>query len=196
VVIGLLVLLGGENAALVFFHLRRGALNSRCLATLDVCLGMAALVIVVALLKPAANPDTDNILYPYTVTTVSVIGMVYRRISASVVAAALASAVYVSATVGRFGVGSGTSILANATTYWAWAVAGWFLADRFCTLSTSLDQARPPAARQQEELARERERSRHAGKRARRRHPCRDNRFRARAGTPPGAEYPRCSAKA
>src|ERR1700756_3242062 len=59
VVTGLFVLLTLDNVALVIFHLRRGLLNSRCLATLDVCAGMAALVVVVALLKPTANPDTD-----------------------------------------------------------------------------------------------------------------------------------------
>lgn len=101
-------------------------------------------------------------MYPYTVTSVSVIGLVYRRLSAAIAAAALTSALYVSATVWRFGTGSTTTLLANASTYWAWALAGWFLADRFRMLSTGLDYARRVAARQEAELARERERSRHA----------------------------------
>lgn len=162
VVTGLLVLLMLDNAALVIFHMRRGLLNSRCLAALDVCAGMAALVVVVALLKPTANPDTDNVLYPYTVATLSVIGFAYRRLSAAAVAATLAASVYVIATVWRFGTVPGRAMLANATTYWAWGVAGWFVAAKFRELSTGLDQAHRVAVNREAELARERERSRHA----------------------------------
>jgi signal transduction histidine kinase len=159
-VVGLLILLVLDNAALLLFHLRRGLLGSRWLAAFDVGLGMAALVVVVTLLKPAANPASDNILYPYTVATVSVIGLVYRRAPVTIAAAAATSAIYVSVTMWRFGIGSGTAVLANATTYWAWALAGWFLAHRFRIVSVELDHARQVAARQEAGLARERERSR------------------------------------
>lgn len=161
VVTGLLVLLVLDNAILVIFHMRRGALNSRRLATVDVCAGMTALVIVVALLKPTANPVTDNILYPYTVAAVSVIGFVNRRLSASAVAATLAASVYVTATAWRFGAVPGTVIFENASTYWAWGVAGWFVAAKFRELSAGLDRARQASVSQEAELARERERSRH-----------------------------------
>jgi signal transduction histidine kinase len=161
-VAGILVLLVLDNAALVWCCLRRGLLDSRGPATLDVFLGMAALVAAVALLRPAANPNTDNILYPYTVTVVLVIGLACRRLAAAATAAALASAVYVSATAMRFGVGSSATTIANATTYWAWAIGGWFVADRFRVLSAGLDEARQAAAAQGAKLAQERERSRHA----------------------------------
>jgi signal transduction histidine kinase len=157
----LLVLLMLDNAVLVIVHIRRGQLNSRWLATLDVCAGMAALVAVVALLKPTANPDTDNILYPYTTVMLSVIGFAYRRLSASVIAATLAASVYVTVTAWRFGTVTSPSMLANATTYWAWGVAGWFVAAKFRELSTELDQAHQAAVNREAELARERERSRH-----------------------------------
>jgi signal transduction histidine kinase len=160
-VTGVLVLLALENAAIVSFYARRGACDSRSLAVLDVCLGMAALIAVLALLKPTADPAVGNILYPYTVTTLSVIGFAYRRLWPSLTAAACTSAVYVLATWWHFRSGL-APLLGNASTYWAWAVAGWFLADRFGALSTCLDEARRAAAAQQAELAAERERSRHA----------------------------------
>jgi signal transduction histidine kinase len=160
VVVGLLALLAADNAVLVVVHLRRGVLNSRRLAALDVSLGMMALVAVMALLKRTANPVTDNVLYAYTVASLSLIGVVYRRLWVSLVAAALASTVYLSAVAWRFGVGLAAS--GNASTYWAWAAAGWFLADRVLRLSRGLDDARRVAAKREAELARERERSRHA----------------------------------
>jgi signal transduction histidine kinase len=162
VVSGLLVVLAVENAALIASHLRRGVLNSRCLAIVDVCSGMAALVIVVALLKPTANPDTDNILYPYTVTTIAVIGLTFRRACAPAAAATLAAAAYMAATLWRFGAAPGRALLVNAITYGAWGMVSWFLAARFRALSAHLDQARRAAVSQEAQLARERERSRHA----------------------------------
>ncbi len=53
-------------------------------------------------------------------------------------------------------------VFANAATYWAWAVAGWFIADQFTALSRGLDEARQVAARREAELAAERERFGHA----------------------------------
>jgi signal transduction histidine kinase len=161
-VAAVLVLLVLDNVALVRFHGPRGMLGSRLAATLDVGVGMAALVLAVALLKPKANPSTDDILYPYTVAAVLVIGLAYRGLGASVAAGAVTSAIYVLATGWRFGLASGAVLLANAATYWAWAVGGWFVVDRIRVLSAGLDRARRTAAAQEAELAGERERSRHA----------------------------------
>ncbi|MGD0240133.1 MAG: ATP-binding protein [Streptosporangiaceae bacterium] len=161
VIAGVLALLLLDNVVLVA-RMRDDTRDPRGPAVLDVALGMAGLVVAVALLKPTANPDTDNILYPYTVTTLFVIGLAYRRLGPSLTAAALATAVYVTSTGWRFGLGSVATMLANATTYWAWAVGGWLVADRFRRLSEELDQARRIAAAREAELAAERERSRHA----------------------------------
>jgi signal transduction histidine kinase len=162
VLTGLLVLLTVENAALIALLARRGVLTSRFLAAGDVIAGMAVLVVTVALLKRSANPDTQDVLYPYTVATIPAVGFAYRRLSASVITATLAAAVYISATAWRFGAVPDRAILVNATTYWAWGVAGWFVAARFRDLSTRLDQARQAAIGRETELTRERERSRHA----------------------------------
>ena len=159
VVAALLFLVVADNI-FVCFRLRRGDFTARWLATLDVCLGMTVQLAVVVLLKPSANPVTDDVLYPYTVASLTVIGMVYRRLSTSLVAAALSSSVYITATVWRFGVSGG--VFANAATYWAWAVAAWFVANWFMGLSRRLDEARAIAASREAELAREREQSRHA----------------------------------
>ena len=155
---GLLALLAAENLALVVRHLWRGTPTPRRLATLDVCLAMAALVTNVALIGSAAHPATTEVLYPYTVTVVAIIGLVFRRLGVSLVAAALSSLVYLAATAWFFGVDPNT--IANASTYWGWAVLGWFLADRLLGLSSSLDEARKLAAHQEAELASERERAR------------------------------------
>jgi signal transduction histidine kinase len=72
----------------------------------------------------------------------------------------MAAAVYVTTNASRYGVSTDT--VANAGTYWAWAIAGWFLADRFTGLSRGLDAARAIAAERGAELAAERERARHA----------------------------------
>src|SRR5579875_1523362 len=159
VVAALLFLVMADNV-LVCFRLRRGDFTVQWPATLDVCLGMAVLLAIIVLLKPSADPVTDDVLYPYTAASLTVIGMVYRRLSVSLAAAALASSFYMAATAWRFGVSGG--VLANAATYWAWAVAGWFVANRFMELSRSLDEARTVAARREAELTREREQSRHA----------------------------------
>jgi signal transduction histidine kinase len=156
----LLGLIAAENACLLGSRSRRGNLVGRAAAAADVILGAVVLVLVTALLKHEANPFSDNALYPYSVVSLSVIGIAYRRLSASLLAAALASAAYVTATAWRFGMS--VDVLANAATYWAWAVAGWFIADRFTALSRGLDEARQDAARREAELAAERERFGHA----------------------------------
>ena len=155
---GLLALLAAENVALVVRHLRRGRPASRRLAALDVCLAMAALVTNVAVIGSAAHPATTEVLYPYTVTVLAIIGLVFRRLGASLVAAALSSSAYLAATAWLFGVDPNT--IANASTYWGWAVMGWFLPDRLLGLSSRLDEARELTAHQEAELARERERAR------------------------------------
>jgi signal transduction histidine kinase len=155
---GLLALLAAENVALVVRHLRRGRPASRRLAALDVCLAMAALVTNVAVIGSAAHPATTEVLYPYTVTVLAIIGLVFRRLGASLVAAALSSSAYLAATAWLFGVDPNT--IANASTYWGWAVMGWFLPDRLLGLSRRLDEARELTAHQEAELARERERAR------------------------------------
>jgi signal transduction histidine kinase len=163
IVVTLLCLVAADNIFIfrICFRLSRADFTARRLATLDVCLGMAALLAMMALLKPTANPVSDDVLYPYTVASVSVIGAVYRRLRASLVAAALCFSAYVAATAWRFGVSGG--VFANAATYWAWAAAGWFVGSRVMELSRGLDEARAMTARQQAELAREREQARHAG---------------------------------
>jgi signal transduction histidine kinase len=161
IVTTLLFLVAADNIFLICFRLRRGDFTSRRLATLDVCLGMAALFAIIALLKPTASPVSDGVLYPYTVVSLSLIGTVYRRLRSSLVAAALCSSAYVAATAWRFGVSGG--VFANAATYWAWATAGWFIGSRLMDLSRGLDEARAMAARREAELAREREQARHAG---------------------------------
>jgi len=155
----LLGLIAAENAYLLGFRFRRGNLVQRAAAA-DVILGTVVLVLVTALLKREANPFSDNFLYPYSVASLSVVGIAYRRLSASLFAAALASAAYVTATAWRFGVS--VDVFANAATYWAWGVAGWFIADRFAALSRSLDETRQLAGRHEAELATERERFGHA----------------------------------
>jgi signal transduction histidine kinase len=161
IVTTLLFLVAADNIFLICFRLRRGDFSARRLAVLDVCLGMAALFAIIALLKPTANPVSDDVLYPYTVASLSVIGTVYHRLRSSLVAAALCSSAYVAATAWRFGVSGG--VLANAATYWAWAAAGWFIGSRLMDLSRGLDEARATAARQEAELAKEREQAQHAG---------------------------------
>jgi signal transduction histidine kinase len=163
VVAGLIVVLAADNVVLIGFHRRRGALDCRWLATLDVCIGMAALVVAVALLKRTANPVSDDVLYPYTVATLSVIGMVYRRFPVVLLAPVLTAAGYLTVTVMRFGSGDQVQLLTNATTYFAWGILGWFLAVMFRRLSVELDEARRAAVAREGELARERERSRHVG---------------------------------
>jgi signal transduction histidine kinase len=155
---GLIALLAVETVALVVRHMRRGMRTSCRVAALDVGLAMAALVANVAVIGSAAHPATTEVLYPYTVTVMAIIGLVFRRLGVSLVVAALSSSVYLTATAWRFGVDPNT--IANATTYWGWALVGWFLADRLLGLSSSLDEARELAAHQEAELARERERAR------------------------------------
>jgi signal transduction histidine kinase len=156
----LLGLMTAENAYLLGFQLRRGNLPKRATAAADICLGIFALVLVTALLKPDANPCDDNFLYPYSVASLTVVGIAYRQLSVPLCAAALATVAYVTATAWRFGMS--VDVFANAATYWVWAVAGWFIADRFTALSRGLDEARTVAARREAELAAERERFHHA----------------------------------
>jgi signal transduction histidine kinase len=157
----LLGLLIAENIILIRGLRRRDGLGRQLLATLDVGLGMAALFAIMALLKHTAIPDTDNFLYPYTVASMSVIGLVYRRFPAVLLIPTLAAAGYLGATLVRFGPRTTVDLLTNVITYWAWAVASWFVAARFRKLSAELDQARDAAAAREAELARERECSRH-----------------------------------
>lgn len=158
---GLVAGLATENLAVTSVYLRRASLTGRLLAVADICYGLATLLLMVASLKPSANPDTDNVLYPYTVASMITVGMVFRRFLPVLAMSALAVASYLAATFWWFGIGSGVVI--NSMTYWAFAGISWVLAARFRDLSADLEKARGMAIMRERELARERERSRYAG---------------------------------
>jgi len=160
VVTGIAALLAVESAVFIGVNWRRRRLDTRLLPALDVCLAMAAMLATVGLLKSAANPDSDNVLYPYSVASVAAIGLAYRRLRAPVLGAAGAAALYLAATAWRFGTAPGMALVINATTYMAWGVASWFVADRFRRLSAELDKARRVALAREREVERERERVR------------------------------------
>lgn len=156
----LVAALTGENIAAIRAFWRRGWARSRQLAIADVCFGVAALVVMVILLKPTANPDSDNIIYPYSVASVTAAGLALRRLSSSLAMAAVAVIAYLTATIWRFGVSP--HIVLNSLTYWVFAAITWVLATRLRRLSAALDEARQSAVVRERELAMERERMRYA----------------------------------
>jgi signal transduction histidine kinase len=159
-VAGIAALLAVESAIFIGMHWRRRGLDTHLPAVLDACLAMGALLATVGLLKWAANPDSDNVLYPYSVTSLAAIGLAYRRLRGPALAATAAAAVYLAATAWRFGTAPGMALVINATTYVAWAVASWFVGDRLRRLSAELDTARRVALERERDLERERERVR------------------------------------
>jgi signal transduction histidine kinase len=156
----LLAALTGENLAAVRGYWQRGWQRSQLLAVADICFGLVALVVVVFLLKSTANPDSDNVIYPYAVASVTAAGLAFRRLSSALTMAAVAVISYLTATVWRFGVSP--EIVLNSLTYWVFATISWLLAARFRQLSAEVDEARQAAVERERELAMERERMRYA----------------------------------
>jgi len=150
----------GENIVAVRGYWRRGAARSRLLAVADVCFGLTALVVIVLVLKRTANPDSDNMLYPYAVASVTAAGLTFRRLSTALAMATIAVITYLTATVSRFGISH--QILLNSLTYWVFAGVSWVLAARVRRLSAQVDEARQTAITRERELAMERERMRYA----------------------------------
>jgi signal transduction histidine kinase len=159
-VVGLVAAVAAENVAVIVIYARRGRMCGARLAVADVCFGIAALVVAVVLIRRSANPYTDNVLYPYTVASMVVIGMAFRRLPGVLIIPALAAGAYATATVWRFGFS--LVLVNNSLTYWVFAFVSWVLAVRFRRLSADLEQARRTAVARESELASERERSRYA----------------------------------
>jgi signal transduction histidine kinase len=155
----LVAALAVENVAAIRAYWRRGWAHSRHLAVADICFGVAALVAMVVVLKATANPDSDNMIYPYSVASVTAAGLAFRRLSSALAMAALIVVAYLTATIWRFGISP--HIVLNSLTYWVFATITWVLATRFRRLSGDLDEARLGAIEQERELARERERMRY-----------------------------------
>jgi signal transduction histidine kinase len=156
----LVAALMGENVAAVRAFWRRGWARSRQLAVADVSFGIVTLVVMVIVLKSTANPDSDNMIYPYSVASVTAAGLAFRRLSSSLAMAAAVVIAYLTATIWRFGVSP--HIVLNSLTYWVFAGITWVLATRFRRLSAEVDEARQAAIVRERELAQERERMRYA----------------------------------
>jgi signal transduction histidine kinase len=160
-IVGVVAALAAENAAVITIYARRGRMCGRRLAVGDICFGLTALVVVAALIKRSANPDTDNVLYPYTVASMMGVGMVLRRLPGVLIIPALGAGAYMTATIWRFGFSP--VLVNNSMTYWVFALVSWVLTARFRGLSADLEQARRTAIARESELASARERSRYAG---------------------------------
>jgi signal transduction histidine kinase len=148
-----------ESVVVVEVSRRRGALDSPRLVALDLATGMAAITAINLLLKRSADPYWDDFLYPYTVASMSIVGLAVRPLAGVVLLPLLMAGAYVASTVAHFGFE--VTVLENSTTYWAFSLIAWGLSRRYRRLSAQLDQARQEAVSREVELARERERARH-----------------------------------
>jgi signal transduction histidine kinase len=136
---------------------RHGGLIRPWLAVLDIAATITAVVIVDAAITPGADALQANALYPYSAVAVAIIGFVPVRIRWAVLAAALASGMYVTVTSARFGFHAG--LLGNAATYWAYALASSVLTSRFRQMGRWLDEARREAVDRERALVERHERA-------------------------------------
>lgn len=140
------VLLAGlaVESALVAAAFRRGSPHrGTAVAAFDFGMTVAALTVTTLALKRTADPMTDNVLYPYSVTAMTAVGFLARRAVTVVVVPALACAAYAVTTVLRFAFHPG--LVANSANYWFWSVLSFVLAGALRWLSGELDGERRKA---------------------------------------------------
>jgi len=157
VVVVVLVAALVESVVVVEVSRRRGALDSRALVALDVALSVVALTAINAAVKDGGDPYRDDFLYPYTVASMSIVGLSLDRLPGVLLLPLLVAGTYAVTTVARFGIGG--PLLQNCMTYWAFSVVAWGLAKRYRQLSRELDEARDETVAREVELEIERERA-------------------------------------
>jgi signal transduction histidine kinase len=158
IVVGILGVALVESAAVVVVSRRRGTFDSGALVALDVALSVGALITICLTLKASADPYSDNFLYPYTVASMSIVGLSLRRAPAVLLVPLVVAGSYMGMTVTRFGLRG--PLVPNCMTYWAFSVVSWGLANHYRRLSRDLDQAREETVAREVEIEIERERSR------------------------------------
>jgi len=149
-----------ESAVVIEVGRRRGTLDSGALALLDVAVSVVGLIMVNLALKRSADPYQDDFLYPYTVASMTLVGLCLRRLPPVLLLTVVVTATYaITTTVDFFG-RPGGPLPQNCMTYWAFAVGAWGVATRYRQLSRDLDQARDETVAREVELETERERAR------------------------------------
>ncbi len=147
-----------ESAVVVEASRRRGVFDNGVLVALDVATSVAALTVISLALRPGADPYMDDFLYPYTVASMSIVGLSLRRLPGVLLLTLVVTGTYAATTATRFGLGG--PLLQNCLTYWAFSLVSWGLARSFRQLSRDLDQARDQTVAREVELKIERERAR------------------------------------
>jgi signal transduction histidine kinase len=138
-VAALLSLLTADSALVAVMFRRSGRCGTARIAA-DACMTVISLVVTALALKPSANPYVDNVVYPYSVAAMVLVGAWSRRLLAVVIVPALACAAYVASTLARFAFHP--ELLMNAATYWLWSVLAFVLFGMLRWLSASLDSER------------------------------------------------------
>lgn len=157
--IAVLAGLGVASAVLIRRHFRHGAVDSLGLALADAAVIMAGLAAFTLVLRHSADPNTDNVVFPYAACATSHLGMTARRLYVPVAGAFLESALYLSLTAAIFGSDVLGRLSANAVPFFAWALGSWAVVRVYRRLTRELAEARALAERQAASLIRERERS-------------------------------------
>jgi signal transduction histidine kinase len=153
-----------DSAVVVAVWVRRPAVRADALIVIDLASTALALILVDLATKPFEDPALANVLYPYSVASMVIVGFAPVRFRWAAAAASAMTVIYLAVTAGWLGFR--TDLLENAVTYWAYAVGAWILVRRVRQLARSLDQARQQAVARELELAEERARAQRDRERA------------------------------
>jgi signal transduction histidine kinase len=159
-VLGLIALVGVESAILVIVCLRAGRIRAGWVG-LDVVFCTAGLVASAVLSAPSGFLTWANFMYPFTIITSFGIGAGVRRLPAVIgMTTVLAAGYFLSALLAHHD--PLWNVLPDSLTYYANVVVAWAVARHLLAGGRELDDNRAEAVSRATELARERERARHA----------------------------------
>jgi signal transduction histidine kinase len=149
-----------ESAALVTANFRRGALHPGWL-TADAVFCAVGLPTGAALAAPGYGHSWAFFMYPFTLITSLGIGMTYRRPATVAAMTAVLAGAYCAAamTILR---DPAWNVTPNTVSYFANTTVAWAVARQLRGTALDADDSNARAITQADELARERERARHA----------------------------------
>lgn len=159
-IVALALALGAENAVLITVCLRLRRVPAP-LISFDVAVTAAALIVCAALTPPATGHTWADFMYPFSIITCLGIGAAYRRASVVFAVTVALAASYALSSV-YLNHANWWNTAANSVAYFANTLVAWAVTRELRRGGRLLDTSRAQAIARTEEMARERERQRHA----------------------------------